>query len=439
MNSFHRSLLALGAAGLVAALVAVAPSEAVFARGFSARAKAFPVEPDPGQNQQSFAVRPVSADATATNPPAGSFGRAAVVDAGIIEGQFPPPEESFAACDSVSPNVPTDARRRVGPIELAATCRDAPLAAVRADSIGLEALLGEEALASLGLDGGSISSRVVVDGSGDMVWAESISSLVDLRMGALHLEEVRFRTRVEADGEPGAASADWSFDVVAADVDGVPVTIGSEGVRVDDAAVPAPLLAEAAAAVQEAFGQSPYSDVRVLEPEVSVADDGSSASVDGGGLHVFLTSSDNPAEREFLGLTLLGGRVEVAVGEALEAGTGDLVPFVGGAPRVGGAVAVRPPAPPVPAPPAAPAPTTSPGGEAPVQETSSEPAPPEIELATTEATRALAAPSSSWAVALVVGALLLALAVASRSGPLLPARRTVMAWADGAAERFFRG
>lgn len=427
-------LAALLAVGAVAASVAFAgPTQAAFGREFRARARAFPVEPDPGQNQISFAFRPVAVEGGIASTPTGANGRAAILDLGFIENQVPPPQDSFARCDTVSPNVPDDEERIAGSIRLAAHCAEGPTLSARADGVSPAAILPPEALAPLGISGGLVSSRATADGSGPTVAASAVSEVTDLGVGPLHVEEIRFRARVEANGEPGGAAAEWSVDAMAATVGGVPVIIGTNGVQVDEQAVPVPLLSQATAAVQQAFAQSGgYVDVRILEPQRSAAEDGSSAEVMGGGLHIFLASSPDPTDREFLGITLLGGHVEVDVG-GQRRGPLDLSPFTSGAARVGGALSARPELPTAARAPRAASPAVQ-SAAAPAQ-----PEPAKVSLATATARRSLAQPSSWWIAALVGGAALLALAAASSTGPLLPVRRRVGVWWNVTAERFLRG
>lgn len=423
------TVVALAIAAVMASLMVSPPLDAAPSRAFVARARAFPVEPDPGQNDTSFSMRPVSAELGIANPPVAAFGRASVFDAGFAENQFGnedfPPEGSFARCDTVSPNVPDADEQQSGPFSLAAECTEAPAGTVQARGVDLT---------QFGLGGGSATSRTRADGSGDAVWAEATSVATGVTIGPLIIDELRFDARAEAGGVPGSAVADSSIGVVGAEVAGVPVVIGSDGVTVDESVVPTPFLGEAAAAVRDAFSQGGYLDLRLVHPDEHAAHDGTSARVEGGVFEVFMQSNDDPADREFFGLTLLGGRVEVEIGDTVDDGAvGELVPFTTGGSRVGGAMATRPSLVPV---------TPSGSTAAPSEATSGEPAAapaPRVDLATASVTRALAGPSSAWMVALVVGLALLALAAASATGPLAPARRRVEAWWESLAEGFLRG
>lgn len=440
--ALRRGAAALLAVAAVAAAVALGgPSDAAFERQFRVRVRAFPVEPDPGQNERSFGVRPVAVEGGLASAPLGANGRAAILDLGFIENQTVEgrpivPEEGFARCDSVSPNVPDDEERTVGLTRLVARCPAGPQLDVRAEGISPGAVLPAAVLGPLGISGGTVSSRVSADASGASAKAESVSDVSDLTIGPLRVEHARFSARVEANGEAGGARAEWSVDAMAASVNGVPVVIGTDGVKVDDQVVPAPLLADATNSVQEAFAQSGgYIDVRVLAPEKRASDDGASAEVKGGGLRVFLASSPEPTDREFLGLTLLGGHVAADVGGPRTAPF-DLAPFTGGAARVGGAFSARPTAPGVAA---RPTPLGLVTARPEVAAAPAEVPAPEVSLATATAQRSLAQRSSWWAVAAVLGALLVGLVAASSAGPLLPARRRAERWWDATAERFLRG
>lgn len=423
------TVVTLAIAAVAASLLVSPPLDAAPSRAFVARARAFPVEPDPGQNDTSFSMRPVSAEMGIANPPVSAFGRAAVFDAGLAENQFGnedfPPEDSFARCDSVSPNVPDADEQQSGPFVLSAECTEAPAGTVEARGVDLT---------QFGLDGGSAWSRTRADGSGDAVWAETTSVATGVAVGPLTIDELRFNGRAEAGGVAGSAVADSSISVVGAEVAGVSVVIGPDGVMVDESVVPTPFLGEAAATVRDAFSQGGYLDLRLVHPDEYVADDGTSARVEGGVFEVFMQSNDDPADREFFGFTLLGGRVEVEIGDTVDDGAvGELVPFTTGGSRVGGVTATRPILTPV-------TPAGSTG--APSETASGEPAPPpapRVDLATASVTRAIAGPSSAWMVALVVGLAVLGLAAASSTGPLAPARRRVEAWWESLAEGFLRG
>lgn len=439
-----RLTVALSAAAVVVASLALAgPSDAAIPREFSARARAFPVEPDPGQNQTSFAVRPVAAAIGLASSPMGVNGRAAIIDLGIAEAQVGsenfqdlgrefPPEESFVRCDSVSPNVPDEGERVTGTVRMSARCDDSPAGEVATEGMALASVVPAATLDALGITGGVVHSTVRGDASGSEVIVEVEASVVDLTVGALHVDEVRYRAVAASAGVPGSARAEADVDVVAATVNGVPVIVGPDGVGVGETSVAAPFLAGAARSVSEAFSGSEFMDLRVVSPETAAAEDGSRASVDGGGLHLFLTRSGDPADREFLGLTILGGEIEVEVGgERVTGGRFDLAPFTAGATGAGLPLSARPAV--------TLAPSASPAVAAPPSAASGESPPPRVDLASATARRTLEEPSSWWLLPLVLGALLGALAAASSQGPMLPVRRRLGTWWNVVAESFLRG
>jgi hypothetical protein len=404
-----------------------------FGRQFLVQARAFPAELDPGQNRTGFPFRPLSQEAAVASSPLGGNGRSSVLDLGITENQFPPPEEAYARCDSVSPNVPDQQERAYGTVLLAAECTDEPEPAVRTlgSAATLDALVPDDVLATFGVTSGVISSQVDASTAGGLAVAESRSSISELAIGPLAIDEVRYVARVESDGSPGSATATADIDVVGADVNGIPVIVSTGGVRVDESEVPAEAVPEATAAIQQFFSWGGYADIRVVYPEMVTSDDGSHASARGGGLAIFMTSSGDPADRYFFTLNLLGGRVALDLGAALD----DDPPLVNlpysPSPVVGAPFSARPtPARPVPAP-AAPVP--EPAVAPPVS------AAPEIHLAAQEARRSVAGPSSWWLAPLVAGILGLGVAGASTLAPLQPARRRVERWWDSTAERYLRG
>lgn len=426
--------LAASVLAVTACVALVDGAGALTGREFRARARAYPVEPDPGQNERTFSVRPVSVDAGISSAPRGANGRAASFDAGFAEnqpvnGRPLVPEESYARCDTVSPNVPDEQERLVGSMMLAAHCTEGPAVDIAADGGAPAAFLPPEALAPLGVEGGVLASRARAEATGSSVIAEAVTGVSDLTVGPLHIENLRFRARVEVNGRAGGARADWSVEAMAADVGGVPVIIGTDGVTVDKQKVPAPLLDEATRGVQEGFAQSGFVDVRLVQPEQAADADGSSAGVRGGALSIFMTSSDNPADRSFLGLTLLGSSVSAHAGPAIAAPPA-LEPFATGGALVGMPLDARPASPTVMGRTTAPAPARA----APAPE-----APTLVRVAGGSARRTLPTASSWWLAPLVSGLALAFLAVGSSRGPLLPARRRIEAWWHAVAEGYLRG
>jgi hypothetical protein len=404
-----------------------------FGRQFLVQARAFPAEFDPGQNRTGFPFRPLSQEAAVASSPLGGNGRSSILDLGITENQFPPPEEAYARCDTVSPNVPDEQGRAYGTVLLEAECTGEPEPAVHTSGSAatLDALVPDDVLATFGVTSGVVASHVEASTAGGIAVAESRSSISELAVGPLAIDEVRYVARVESDGSPGSATATADIDVVGASVNGIPVIVSTDGVRVDESSVPAAAVPEATAAIQEFFSWGGYADIRVVYPEMVTSEDGSQASARGGGLAIFMTSSSDPADRYFLTLNLLGGRVALDLGATLD----DDPPLVSlpysPSPVVGAPFRARP-APSRPAPPAA-APATEPSAASPVSE------PPEIHLAAQEARRSVPGPSSWWLAPLVAGVLGLGVAGASTTAPLQPARRRVERWWDSTAERYLRG
>jgi hypothetical protein len=113
--------------------------------------------------------------------------------------------------------------------------------------------------------------------------------------------------------------------------------------------------------VSDALAQGGYLRVRVAQPEVVVAADGSSVTVRGGGVF-FEGATNDPAQPYFLRETLVGGAVTVAVGAELGAPTATDGPPVTTPPQPRTEEASSLPRPPVPGAPsgtAAPAPAAS--------------------------------------------------------------------------------
>ncbi|HVM39802.1 MAG TPA: hypothetical protein VM618_03360 [Acidimicrobiia bacterium] len=427
----RRCLVALAAVVAVVATVAVAPSGGA-AASFAVRARSFPIEPAPGQNQLSLAVAPLATDIGLA--PGTAFGRSAMLDSGFVENHpdLRPPDDSFVTCDTSLAGDPGHAERTVGAARLAVSCSDDPAGDGRVEGVSL---------VPFGLDGGVVATRSQAEATGGLLSAVSDSTVTGLAVGPLSVREARFVATVSADGTPGGAAADWDVELAGATVNGVPVVVTHDGVTVDTTEVPQPLVAEATRSIQEGFARSPYADVRVVQPAVEVSDDGRLASIDGGGIEVLFQSSDDPAERRFAGLTLLGGAVSVLWGDrTLDASPAAGKPASGGvvgsgrggstAPTVAGASAR-------PAPSGRLGTTATPpargatGDAGTVVET--------LELSAASGTRGLPTGTAWWLVVLVAGLAVMAAAAVSSTPSLLPARRRVEAWWDDASERYLRG
>ncbi len=393
-------------------------------RVLNVHARAWPAQPDPGQQQTSLAMRPAAAEVAVASPPPATFGRASVFDMGFAEGFQQPPEESYVSCDTVAANLDTEAERTAGPVHLAVRCDH----------------LAGTAEASTPVDGGAAGglagtarSHVEVDARGAVVRVRVEAEVSGLRAGPFRASSARYRAIVAADGTADGTEVDATVDVAGAEANGVPVAVGPDGLTVDDSRVPAPLVPQATALLAE-WLDSPYSDVRVSQPRVEVSPEGDRVTVRGGGVHVRFASSDDPAERYFVAATLVGGEIDMLLGEAVA----DLVPD---AP----VPAAAPPAPAgaVPGPAGVPPRSggTTPGGAAaPAPAAPVAAGPGAVGLVDPVVTRrALPAMGPWWLVVLVAGLALMALERLSTVPPLLPVRRRVQAGWDEAAERYLRG
>lgn len=407
-----KRLLAVVLAALVAVPAGAAGSPVV-ERSFTINVEAFPVAPAPGQQQTELSVRPAGTRAAVANAPATAYARGAVVDSGAIElFTGPPPEESVAECDTGSPNVPDEAAADPGGSRLRALCTNRPSG--RASASGSSA--GDDDTAA-----GSFSSAVHADGGDEAAVGEAQAEMHDGAFGPFAFSSARYEARASAGGVPGRASAHGVVTVSGASVAGIPVRVGPGGVTVDETEVPVELAPAAAAAVNDALTQGGFSTVRLVQPETTVAEDGSRATVRGGGLFVELADPD-PKSRRFLRMTFVGGRIEVSVGPVL------------GEPDAAPPAAVDPPS----SPPRSDAP---PAGDAPSAAAPSPPvaAPGDTTVETTAEDSVVLASSvhrlpgwwDGW-VWLVAAATLLAGAVAAWR------RRALATW-DALADRFLRG
>lgn len=387
------------------------PPGALTDRSFSVHAAAFPVEPAPGLNQTSLGVRPAATRASLANPPASSYGRAAAYDLGTIELYTgPPPPESVAECDTASPNIGTDATAEPGGMRLTASCNQRPAAEVSA---------ARGSYAGGGLKADDLASRIVVDGGGDVLTASATVSASAVALGPLVVTSVSTRATARAGGTPGSAAATGRVVASGASVNGIPIVIGADGVGVDEERVPLELVPTASKAVGDALGQGGYADVRLVQPTTAAAADGTSASVTGGGLMVFLNRND-PAQNYFVRLTFGGVALAVDVGPSFAG----LV-----APSSGGDLSSPPP-------------TGAGGGLGNTNGSSTPPADAAVGslepgaasapvLTTTRSTYDLPRPWRGWTVLLAL------LACAAAAGWL--SRRRLAPWWDANADRYLRG
>lgn len=405
-------LLVLVAATSSAGAGAAASGPVHAGRSFTVAGQAYPMESAPGSQQTTLEGRPASTRATVSNPPVDAFARAAAADLGLAEayvGQQGPSTDADTATKGDDDDVVTDEDGT----HLEAHVDPSPKA--RASATGSSAK-GDPATS------GSMSSASMADGSGPQMVATAEAEIHDFRAGALLIGSGRFEGRATINGLPGGAAASGSIKTSDATFGGVPIIIGADGVRVDESRVPDPMLRQATAAIQEAFSPGGYLDVRVVQPKVEVAKDGTSARVYGGGVRVYLTNND-PAERYFFSYTLLGGSAEAVLGGTLSQPTPD---------RAEVTSAPKPP----PLGFAAAAPVTPPAAAGPSRPVASE---PELVLATGDERVVLPGmwPGWPWALAAIAAAWTIAGALHLRR--FAPTRRRVDLFIDGLADRYLRG
>jgi hypothetical protein len=403
------------AATACALLVMVASSSAgpsrplappITGRSFTIHAEAYPEAPVPGRGGTELGTRPLASRVAISNAPAAAYGRAALSDNGTIELYTgPPPEGSVAECDSTSPNIPDDADVRPGSAHLAAACTNAPTATAAADGTASDG-------------SASSSSRAAGDGSGDAVIATASATANDVVVGPFHIGSARADASASTNGTIEGAQGTGHVAVSDATVAGVPVTIGPEGVAVDQSKVPAELATAATSAVSDALAQGGYLRVRVAQPEVTIAPDGSSVAVRGGGVF-FEGATNDPAQPYFLRETLVGGSLTVAVGSDLAA------PSAAETTAAGTPDAVTPDQ---TAEPSGPVVTTAPGTAAPQAAATKELAP---QLLAQHTVRHAASSRLGWL-------WFVALAVALVVGATVSRRRLAPLW-DDVADRYLRG
>lgn len=296
-------VFASAASGLVASSRVEEPT--MRTRSFSAQAEGFPIEPAPGMNATSLGIRPLGTRGSLSNAPPDAYGRATTTDLGTIELYTgPPPAGNTAECDATRPNLPRAAEAHPSGALLSATCTRRPSVSVSARAEGPRT----DAVQAV-----TQSSHVAADGGGTALVASADVVLTDVDLGPLHIATARFRGRASANGRPGGASASGTVNAVDASVSGVPVVVGTGGVSVDRTRVPTDLLPSATDAVRAAMAQGGYSDVRIVQPRVTAARDGSSATVQGGGVLAFFSNND-PKNDYFLSLTLVGATLKAFVG-----------------------------------------------------------------------------------------------------------------------------
>jgi hypothetical protein len=143
------------------------------------------------------------------------------------------------------------------------------------------------------------------------------AEIQDLALGPLLVGNGRFDAHVRVDGTAGGLEATGQVVLAETSVGGVPVIVDATGVRVDTTEVPAALVGQLTSQVQQQLSQGGYSDIRVVQPKVVTAADGTSAEVSGGGITLFFTNND-PANLYFVSYRLLGGKAAASVGPTFD-------------------------------------------------------------------------------------------------------------------------
>lgn len=387
------------------------------ARAFTVRAEAYPMESAPGTQDTEVAARPAATRAVASNPPVDAFARAAAADLGLAEayvGRQGPSADADTATEGDDDDVVVDD----GGSHMEVHVDPAPKAS--ADATG-SAAHGDPGRS------GTVASASTADGSAARLVATAQAEFHDLAIGPFLLGSGRFEGRAEIDGTPGSGRAEGFIRTSDATFAGIPITLGADGVRVDERRVPDPLLGEATAAIQEAFAPGGFADIRVVQPKVEIAPDGTSARVYGGAVRLYFTNND-PVERYFFSYTLLAGTAEVVLGSALSQATPDRAPTTAAAPS---------------RPPNTPATTADPAvASTPIARPAGSPAAPSPELAVVTGTErvSLRTPWSAWAWVVVLPlALGWATAGALRLPPLATTKRRLDDVVDDLADRYLRG
>lgn len=332
----------IGALGVVlaAALVPGAPviagdaPDGLAGFAYTIEAEAYPAEPAPGSQNEPVAIRPNSSRIAIVNPPIDAYARAAQSDLGLAEGFFGP-QGANAEADTTASDTPDEAVVDEGGAHLEARVTREPFAEALAEG-------------SIGEPSGSGTSHVVGEVADGRLVATAEAEVKDLLVGPLLIGQGRFDARVEVDGTLDGAVAEGRITMSETSVNGIPVVVDTDGVRADESQLPASQVDAATEQVQAFFSQGGYSDIRVVQPNESVSDDGRSARVSGGGVLLFFTNND-PTNRYFLQFSLLGGSAFAELGSAFD---------VVGPPLNAGEEADTGPG-------AAPAPAVGPGGGAP--------------------------------------------------------------------------
>jgi hypothetical protein len=321
---------------LVALLAAATPTLAepgagapITSRSFTITAQAFPIAVVPGRGGVELGTRELATQLSIANAPAAAYARAALYDNGTIELYTgPPPAGAAAECDTTAGNQSLDARATPGASELVSSCRPAPAAVATASG----ALAGGDSGSAR-----SASSAATGGADGDHLYATADAAIDDAVIGPLHLGSMRYHAEGRADGVPGGAAGTATVTAAGATVNGVPVTITSDGIGVDATQVPAELVETATKSVHDSLAQGGYADIRIVQPDVEIAPDGTTVRVQGGGVFADLATND-PSQPYFMRNTFVGGTLTLSVGGALDATA--TAPATAGAPPAGGSAPV---------------------------------------------------------------------------------------------------
>lgn len=407
------ALLALAAAVTPASRAAdVTPEPAHVGRAFTVVAEAYPTQSAPGSQDTEIKVRSASTRAVANNPPVGAFAHASAADLGLAEA-YVGRQGPSADADTATQGDEDDVVITEGGSRMEAHVDATPKASSRARSSSAE---GDST------DTGTVASASTVDGSGARLLANAEAEINDFRAGLLVIGSGRFEAAASIDGTPGGGRAAGFIRTSDATYAGIPITLGADGVQVDETQVPDPLLGPSTAAVQQAFSPGGYMDLRVVQPRVEIAEDGTAARVFGGGILVFLTNND-PAERYFFSYTLLGGTASVELAGLLAQPTPDRSPAVS----------------PIDATASAPDLFRRPDAAAPPRAPDRAVVSPELRVLVGSERVTLTGRWPGWIWALVVVGLAWGIAGALRLPPLHPVRARLLRGVDDVANRYLRG
>ena len=303
--SIAAGLLALG---LSAHAPATAEPPPVTTRAFTLTANAFPVSAAPGNNGTVIAVSPAAVQLSLSNPPGASYARAAALDTSALE-QFtgPPPANTVAECSTETSNISKRAQAAPDGMTLSAHCDEIPAASATAVASDLSAGGVKAASVISTVRGGPAASTL-----------QAIADVVvrDGTIGPLTFGLAHYAATISASGLHGGAVARATLTVADATFAGIPVVLSSDGIQVDQTRVPLDLVKQVAEQLHKTLLSSQYHDIRLIQPRAHASPDGTTATVSGGGIEVFLTNA-NPAGTYFVGTTILGGSLSGQVGEPL--------------------------------------------------------------------------------------------------------------------------